>query len=110
MCGRGGIGRRARLKIWFPMEVGVRVSPPAPQFPLYLSQAIDSRTSYRSRGLKHRINCATRTRYHMCYAVMGFITLSGVYQSICNSIMINVDYISAYVLNLKHVQLELLNQ
>ena len=46
----------------------------------------------------------------MCYAVMGFITLSGVYQSICNSIMINVDYISAYVLNLKHVQLELLNQ
>ena len=37
----------------------------------------------------------------MCYVVMECITLSGVYQSICNSIMINVDYISAYVPNLK---------
>ena len=46
----------------------------------------------------------------MCYAVMECITSSGVYQSICNTIMISVDYISAYVLNLKHVQLELLNQ
>ena len=42
MCGRGGIGRRARLKIWFPLEVGVRVSPPAPFIPFKMQQVIDS--------------------------------------------------------------------
>jgi hypothetical protein len=42
MCGRGGIGRRARLKIWFLLEVGVRVSPPAPIMTLDMYQVIDS--------------------------------------------------------------------
>ena len=46
----------------------------------------------------------------MCYAVMGCITLSGVYRLICNNIMISVDCILAYVLKLKHGQSELLNQ
>ncbi len=29
-CGRGGIGRRARLRIWWGFLVGVQVPPPAP--------------------------------------------------------------------------------